>query len=112
MRGPEHRRPGRLERLTDGAHDARMTVSEDQRSERETVVDVRISVDVPESTTLRGLHGDRVGIEVLHARRDAAGKGPPRAARIGRRTLGPLEETVGSRDLFPIVDAQPSLRPR
>src|SRR5467141_1848914 len=55
------------------------------------------------------------GPEHRRPRLDAARKGPPRAARVGRRALRTLEETAGIRDLFPhggrTAIARPSIKP-
>src|SRR5216117_3809650 len=51
-----------------------MSMSQDQRSEGQAVIDVLVAVQIPEAAPSGPSHRDRVRVEVFHIRRDTAGR--------------------------------------
>jgi hypothetical protein len=49
-----------------------MAMTEDERAERQAVIDVLVPVEIPKPRSVRAFHRKRVRREVLHIGRDAA----------------------------------------
>src|SRR5262244_488209 len=77
------RAAGRL--LLDGAHDGRMTVTEEERPVPHPVVDVFVAVHVPLERALRAFHVDREWPKMPAVVRDAARNDTARTLVEGER---------------------------
>src|SRR5262249_46539285 len=71
--------------LLNGAHDGRMTVTEEERAVPHPIVDVFVAVHVPLERALRAIHVDREWPEMPAVVRDAAGNDTARALEQGER---------------------------